>query len=274
MSRTLNVIAVTGANSGLGKAIVRAIRDQEDSADFVVLEIAGPGADIDEFEYACSCDLTDQTESLMAADFIKECTLQLMNDSLEPQYDSYYPILINCAGVNYIDWFEQADFDQFDRLMNINVKAGLMLIQNLIGHKPPLRSMESVDWFNGTGAILNIVSNASHVPMTNSAFYNASKGAMHIATLALARELRKTHGICVFGISPNKLAGTGMSDYIEERVPGLRGWTPEQAQQYQLNALPAGEETDPAQLAEFIAFLLSRPERHKYLTSTILPYGA
>lgn len=274
MSRILNVIAVTGANSGLGKAIVRAIRDQEDSADFLVLEIAGPEAEVDELEYACSYDLTDPAENLMAADFIKECTVHLLADNIDQPYDSYYPILINCAGVNYIDWFEQADFDHFDRLMNINVKAGLMLIQNLIGHKPPLRSMESVDWFNGTGAILNIVSNASHVPMTNSTFYNASKGAMHIATLSLARELRKTHGICVFGISPNKLSGTGMSDYIEERVPGLRGWTPEQAQQYQLNALPAGEETDPAQLAEFIAFLLSRPERHKYLTNTILPYGA
>ena len=274
MGRTLNIIAVTGANSGLGKEIVRAIRDQEDSDDFVVLEIAGPEADIDELEYDCSCDLTDQTESLMAADFIKECTGQILRDERGVvEYDSYYPILINCAGVNYIDWFEQADFDQFDRLMNINVKAGLMLVQNLIGHKPPLRSMESVDWFNGTGAILNIVSNASHTQMTNSAFYNASKGAMHIATLSLARELRKTHGICVFGISPNKLAGTGMSDYIESRVPELRGWTPEQAQQYQLNALPAGEETDPAQLAEFIAFLLSSPERHKYLCETVMPYG-
>ena len=274
MSRNLNIVAVTGANSGLGKAIVRAIRDQEDSADFLVLEIAGPDSEALDSNYFFSCDLADRYENLLAAGFIKDCTTHFLAASIGQPYDDYYPILINCAGVNYIDWFEQADFDHFDRLMNINVKAGLMLIQNLIGHKPPLQSMESVDWFNGTGAILNIVSNASHVPMTNSTFYNASKGAMHIATLSLARELRKTHGICVFGISPNKLSGTGMSDYIEERVPGLRGWTPEQAQQYQLNALPAGEETDPDQLAEFIAFLLSRPERHKYLTNTILPYGA
>jgi hypothetical protein len=34
-----------------------------------------------------------------------------------------------------------------------------------------------------------------------------------------------------------------------------------------------GEETDPAKLAEFIAFLLSSKERHKYLGGCILPYG-
>jgi NAD(P)-dependent dehydrogenase (short-subunit alcohol dehydrogenase family) len=69
------------------------------------------------------------------------------------------------------------------------------------------------------------------------------------------------------------LKGTGMSKYIERMVPEVRGWTPEYAAQYQLNALPAGEETDPETLAEFIAFLLSTKQRHKYLASTILPYG-
>jgi len=124
------------------------------------------------------------------------------------------------------------------------------------------------------GTVLNIVSNASHMPMTTSLAYNASKGAAHIMTLQLARELTKKHGITVFGISPNKLRGTEMSKDIEDQVVKHRGWTPEYAQQYQLNALLAGEETDPAQLAEFVAFLLSTKPRHKYLTGCILPYGA
>lgn len=183
-------------------------------------------------------------------------------------------ILINCAGVNYIEWLESADFEEFDRLMAINVRSQIQLVQELIGTKPPIGNGDEENWFLGRGAVCNIVSNASHVPMTNSAFYNASKGAMHIATLSMARELRKTHGLCVFGISPNKLNGTGMSDYIERTVPDLRGWTPEEAQRYQLSALPAEEETDPRTLAEFIAFILSTPQRHKYLTNTIIPYGA
>jgi NAD(P)-dependent dehydrogenase (short-subunit alcohol dehydrogenase family) len=93
-------------------------------------------------------------------------------------------------------------------------------------------------------------------------------------TLQLARELTKKHGITVFGISPNKLRGTEMSQDIEDQVVALRGWTREYAAQYQLNALLAGEETDPAQLADFVAHLLSTKPRHKFLTGCILPYGA
>jgi len=277
MDRQLRVIVITGANSGLGAEIADAIRASEDSADAFVLEVCGMDCDFDATrEDAIQADLTDPNDSLRVSNWVKEQTEWFFKTpgEFEEPYDSIYPILVNCAGVNYIEWFDHADMNQFDRLMAINVKAGLMLTQNLIGLKPPFGGIESKDWFNGTGAILNIVSNASHVPMTNSAFYNASKGAFHIATLSLARELRKTHGICVFGISPNKLAGTGMSDYIEGRVPALRGWTPEEAAKYQLSALPAGEETDPSVLADFIAYLLAEPIRHKYLTGTIIPYGA
>lgn len=170
-------------------------------------------------------------------------------------------VLINCAGVNDIDWISEFTPDRWDRVMDVNVKGMFYLSRALMNN---LRG----------GTILNIVSNASHVPMTNSACYNASKGAAHIMTQAMARELGKTHDITVFGISPNKLAKTNMSAYIEATVPAMRGWTAEQAAAYQLAALPAGEETDPAVLGEFIAFLLSSKERHKYLQGCVLPYGA
>jgi NAD(P)-dependent dehydrogenase (short-subunit alcohol dehydrogenase family) len=278
----VNIIAVTGANSGLGKAICKEIERWGIAGDqsSIVLRINGPEAVVDveadniEWSPSCAADLTVEGNCTHIAWWIKQRTIEQLAKRGLTSSKQIYPVLINCAGVNYIDWFENADFAQFDRLMSINVRSGLELVQELIGRRPPIGGLEDENWFRGTGAVLNIVSNASHVPMTNSVFYNATKGAFHIATLALARELRKTHGLTVFGISPNKLAGTGMSDYIEKSVPGIRGWTPEQAQQYQLAALPAGEETDPATLAEFIAFLLSRPERHKYLTNTIIPYGA
>lgn len=266
-----NIVVVTGANSGLGREIVKAIlRDGSCKVIRVIGEAIQSeedyeiGYDPNHF-YTIKADLRNPSDIEFLGRTINDLVYQ-MND--------FYPILVNCAGVNYIDWFDQANFSKFDELMVINVKAGLLLSQVLLGRKPNVIPGDEKTFFSGTGAILNIVSNASHVPMTNSVFYNASKGAFHIATLALAREIRKTHGICVFGISPNKLANTGMSKYIEERVPDLRGWTPEQAASYQLSALPAGEETDPAMLAEFIAFLLSKPERHKFLTNTIIPYGA
>ncbi len=179
----------------------------------------------------------------------------------EPPFE--LDVLINCAGINRIGWlgtFSEADWDD---VVDTNAKGIFMMTKWAL---LPLRRSQ--------GTVLNIVSNASHLPMTGSSAYNASKGAAHILTLQLARELGKTDGITVFGISPNKLKGTGMSRVIEKRVPEVRGWTPEYAAKYQLGSLPAGEETDPDVLAEFIAFLLSSKVRHKYLQQTILPYGA
>jgi NAD(P)-dependent dehydrogenase (short-subunit alcohol dehydrogenase family) len=93
-------------------------------------------------------------------------------------------------------------------------------------------------------------------------------------TLQLARELTKKYGITVFGVSPNKLAGTGMSRAIEEQVMRVRGWTAEYARQYQLNALLTGEETPPQSVAEFVAYLLTDKAHHKFLSGCVLPYGA
>tara|TARA_R100001443_G_scaffold44987_1_gene57961 strand:+ start:8025 stop:8699 length:675 start_codon:yes stop_codon:yes gene_type:complete len=172
-------------------------------------------------------------------------------------------VLINNAGVNLIDWLEDFEEDMWDKVMDTNAKGIYMMTKACL---PSL--------IRRKGTVLNIVSNAAHMPMTCSLAYNASKGAAHIMTLQLARELTKKHGITVFGIAPNKLKGTGMSDAIDDQVVKTRGWTKEYAQQYQLNGLLTGEETPPQRLAEFVAFLLQSKEHHKYLTGCILPYGA
>ncbi len=172
-------------------------------------------------------------------------------------------VLINNAGVNIIDWLENFEESDWDKVMDTNAKGIYMMTKACL---PGL--------IKSKGTVINIVSNAAHMPMTCSLAYNASKGAAHIMTLQMARELTKKHGITVFGIAPNKLSGTGMSDDIDNQVVATRGWTTEHAQQYQLNGLLTGEETPPERLAEFVAFLLQSKDHHKYLTGCILPYGA
>lgn len=172
-------------------------------------------------------------------------------------------VLINCAGVNITGWLGEFVSQDWDTVMDVNAKGIFNVTQ---------WAYDSLKKSHGT--ILNIVSNASHMPMTTSLAYNASKGAAHIMTLQLARELTKKDGITVFGISPNKLRGTEMSNDIERQVCENRGWTPEFAAEYQRNALLCGEETDPVQLAEFVAYLLRSKAHHKYLTGCVLPYGA
>jgi len=247
----MNNYIITGASSGLGFELAKRLR--REALTFTVGGPAGyfPSSPVD-----------------MRADLSDSAALPLVVESAMAKLKSGKPatqnILINCAGLNYIEAFDETNFAEWDQLMALNARAPIELTQHLL------------PWLTGSeqpGTVVNIISNASHVPMTNSVCYNASKGALHIATLAMGREIGKSHGITVFGVSPNKMEGTEMSEYIESRVPELRGWTPEEAARYQTAALPAGAATPPWVVAEFIAFLLSKPERHRYLHQTVIPYG-
>ncbi len=181
-------------------------------------------------------------------------------------------VLVNCAGINKIEFIPDLVEREWDDIMDVNAKGIFLTAKALLEDSGQDLPDGQLPFFHG-GTILNIVSNASHVPMTSSLAYNASKGAAAIMTKQMSRELIKTHSITVFAVSPNRLAGTKMSEYIDAKVMELRGWTLEEAQAYQRQALPAGEETDTATLAEFIAFLLSDKKRHKYLAGCDLQYG-
>ena len=236
----MNNIVITGASSGLGHEI--AVKLINFGFKITILDINEP--------------------KLTIAKYIK-CNVANINDVAQTNtIIEEIDILINCAGINYINWIEETTDEEWNAVIDVNAKSIFntckVFLTKLIKTK---------------GTILNIVSNASHMPMTNSIAYNASKGAAHIMTLQMARELGPK-GISVFGVSPNKLKETKMSKYIDETVPNLRGWTPEEAEAYQLKNLPAGEETDPKTLAEFILFLLSTKQRHKFLTGCVIPYGA
>ena len=171
-------------------------------------------------------------------------------------------VLINCAGINKINWLENVAEADWDAVMDVNVKGIFKMSQAFL---PRLIERK--------GTIVNIVSNAAHMPMRCSAAYNASKGAALILTKQLARELTNK-GVTVFSVSPNKLAGTEMSNSIDQQVVQTRGWSLEEAQRYQLAGLLTGEETPPEAVAEFIAFLLQDKAHHRYLSGCDLPYGA
>lgn len=236
-------IIITGGSSGLGAALCAALL----SAGNRIYNLDIIGQDNPAIAWI-KCDVGAMSSVKVAYAYFKKNKIAI-------------DIFINNAGINFIDWLETTPEEMWDKVMGVNAKGIFNTAKTFL---PIL--------LENKATILNIISNASHMPMTNSIAYNASKGAAHIMTLQLARELGPK-GLTVFGISPNKLKDTGMSKYIDSTVCGLRGWTSEEAQEYQIKSLAAGEETDPAVLAEFIGFLLSSKERHKYLTGTILPYG-
>ncbi|HET8686855.1 MAG TPA: SDR family oxidoreductase, partial [Methanosarcina sp.] len=200
----------------------------------------------------------DDVRSATVSEITKVVHEQFPYSKNPPKLD----VLINNAGVNGIDFLEDITAELWDRVMDTNARGIMKMSQACL---PFLKESK--------GTIVNIVSNAAHMPMTSSLCYNASKGAALIMTKQMARELTRRHGITVFSVSPNKLKGTEMSRQIDAEVVRTRGWTMEEAQKYQLAGLLAGEETDPHQVAEFITFLLQDKEHHKFLTGCDLQYG-
>ena len=221
------VAVVTGSNSGLGAQTVLALSATHDVF----------GYDIDDGH----CVTRPNTDFLW----------------LLPRLD----VLVNCAGVNRINWLQDVTDEEWDHVLAVNTKGIFKMTQACL---PMLKASR--------GTVVNIVSNAAHMPMRCSAAYNASKGAALILTKQLARELAPD--ITVFSVSPNKLRDTAMSRSIDTQVVATRGWSHEQAVKYQLAGLLTGEETDPAAVAEFIAFLLSTKQRHIALAGCDIPYGA
>lgn len=169
--------------------------------------------------------------------------------------------LVNCAGVNTLAAIPDVSEELFDRHMAVNARGMVLTVQAML---PMLER---------GGTVCNVVSNASHMPMRQSLAYNASKAAAAMITRQMARELGQPHQLTVFGVSPNRLAGTPMSQSVDEQVAAIRGISLDEVASLQRDAMPAGEETDPDAVAEFIGFLLSAKQRHKYLHGAILEYG-
>jgi NAD(P)-dependent dehydrogenase (short-subunit alcohol dehydrogenase family) len=206
--------------------------------------------------------ISDQLD--LAGYIVINYDITLGRDVRKPRADDIpkdLKLLVNCAGVNRIGWLGEVSEDDWDDVMDINAKGIFMMSQACA---PALRESR--------GTILNIVSNAAHMPMRCSAAYNASKAAALMLTRQMARELAPD--ITVFSVSPNKMAGTGMSKSIDRQVMATRGWSAEHAREYQLSGLLTGEETPVNAVAEFIGFLLQDKAHHKFLTGCDIPYGA
>lgn len=237
----LNAV-VTGAASGLGRLIA------------AKLEMAG----VRVIRY----DLHFMTEfaGFVSGDVRSPEATNLLA-RVEEEFDGRLDLLVNCAGVNKINWLDDVARHEWEEVMDINAYGPFRMTQYLHG---PLRAAD--------GVVCNIVSNAAHMPMRCSAAYNASKAAALMVSKQLAREL-VDEGITVFSVSPNKLSGTGMSRSIDEQVCRTRGWSREEAQAYQINGLLTKEETSPHRCADFVAGLLLDRTVNRPLAGCDLPYG-
>jgi NAD(P)-dependent dehydrogenase (short-subunit alcohol dehydrogenase family) len=139
--------------------------------------------------------------------------------------------------------------------------AGCIYDVNVLGFMRVLRAAVHT----GCRSIVAISSDAATRPMRTSMAYCASKAALDMCVKCAARELAPE--IRVNAVSPGMTLGTAMTEYIDKTVPAMRGWTPEEAWEYEHSQIPAGRRARPEEIAQVVYDVLVGPE---YMTGSIV----
>jgi NADP-dependent 3-hydroxy acid dehydrogenase YdfG len=91
-------------------------------------------------------------------------------------------ILVNAAGVGYLKKFEQIEFEQMSRMIDINLKGAFLVMQAFL---PPMKKSKK-------GMIINIPGVLGRAPMAAAAAYAASKYGLNGMVKSLREELKRT----------------------------------------------------------------------------------
>lgn len=226
---------IIGGTSGIGKAVASLMAARHD-ADRVITSDAS------------DCDVRGY-------DNITKRLRQVVG-SAQDENDQVRTIVFS-AGVN-----ELAFLGTMSR--NGTMDAGDVIDVNLIGF---IRLMDAVmdpevfpeAWRDGL-TVIAVSSDAASRPMRTSMAYCASKAGLDMAIRVAARELAG-HGIRVLGIAPGMTMGTKMTQYIDRTVPALRGWTQQQAVDYEIQQEVTPGRIHPVEIATTILMMEAGP-RH------------
>lgn len=184
-------IVVTGGGRGIGATAAAAMRER--GAEVVTLDLAG---DVDH-----ECDVTDA-------------------DRVDAVFDEIGPItgLLNNAGVLVPRRdLEDVPLDEFDLVMNVNVKGTFLCSRAAVRH------------MGEGGSIVNIASQTAFNGSAGFSHYTASKGAVVSMTRSLASELGR-RGIRVNCVAPGFAYTPGsesLGTYDASRIPLGRVMEPE-----------------------------------------------
>ena len=151
-------------------------------------------------------------------------------------------IWVNCAGINTIDELDNIIEEDFDNIMQVNVKAPFLIAKHLSKHMKKQKS----------GKIVNIASIWGDKTISKRLSYTTSKSALIGMTKTLAVELAK-YNIQVNTVSPG-FTNTKLTNGIlsKKQIKEL------------VSNVPMGRMADPAEIARIVMFLCSN--QNTYIT--------
>ena len=212
---------VTGAGKGIGRAT--ALRLAREGAQ--VVAVARDMAALRSLEAETGCDIVE----LDLRDPVAIRAAMASTGSVD--------LLVNCAGIVTLQSFVETTVGAFDEVMAINVRAALIIAQEVV--RPLIRDKRR-------GAIVNVSSTASSIGLGDHTSYCTSKGALDSLTFAMAVELGP-HGIRTNAINPT----------VTLTAMAAQAWSDPAKSGPMLQRIPVGRFAEPEEVADAILYLLS-----------------
>jgi 2-keto-3-deoxy-L-fuconate dehydrogenase len=228
------IAVITGAGSGIGRAIA--------------LKFAASGASIHvcDLNLSAAAETCKQIASAGGTAFPHQCDVtnhsevatMFQNLTRGQRVD----ILVNNAGISHIGTVESTTPEDFDRIVQVNIKGYYNCMRAIVGQ------MKN----SGGGIILNLASIAGSSGLPDRFAYSMSKGAVIAMTYSVARDYL-AHNIRCNCISPARVHTPFVDSYLAKTYPGRE----QEMFEKLAHAQPIGRMAEPAEVASLALFLCS-----------------
>jgi len=226
---------ITGSGSGIGKAIAELFASQ--SAEVFVLDLNKASAeetvkaitDKGGKATAFSMNVTDQAQ-------VKQVISGIAQDA------GRIDILVNSAGISHIGRLENTLEEDFDRIVQVNIKGVYNVMHAVIQYMK----------VQGGGVILNLASVAAGLGLSDRFAYSMSKGAVVSMPLSVAKDYIP-HNIRCNCISPARVHTAFVDGFLAKNYPGQEKEMFEKLSKTQ----PIGRMGKPHEIASLALYLCS-----------------
>lgn len=218
---TGKVALITGATGGIGGAIARKMREAGATVVVSGRNVAKMDAEFGDEYIKIPCDLAAEGAAV-----------ELVMNTIEAA--GKIDILINNAGITRDTLLMRMTDDQFDEVINTNLRSCFKMCRAAI--MPMMK--------NRFGRIINMASIIGTIGGPGQANYAASKGGMIAMTKSIAAEVA-SRGITANAIAPGFIK-TPMTDVL-----------PDELKKSYLAQIPAGRFGEPDDIANACVFLAS-----------------